>query len=143
MKMTAMSWVYPIVMKGAFKNQLQKRFDKNEIKELIRLTNKEYWAVLKRAPEIGGNKNFFIANYHMGAYLIALYKNTKDTLSIGEFSRIIEDGLNDFSFMKRKMQKKDLLSIEFKEKIIKAGAWCEHNIDIYPAFRIQLFPLHL
>lgn len=96
------------------------------------MTNKEYKAILKRAPEIGGNKNFFIANYHMGAYLIALYKNTKDTLSIGEFDKIIAKGLNDFSYMKKKMQKKDLLSMKFKEKIIKAGVWCEQNKDVYP-----------
>lgn len=86
----------------------------------------------ERAPEIGGKKNYFIANYYMGSYLIALYKNIKDVLSLVEFNGIIVDGLHGFSYMKKKMLKTNLLSSEFKEKLIKAGLWCEENINVYP-----------
>lgn len=132
MKITVMSHIYSMVMVGTFKKQLQKHMCSDDIKKIIHLTNKEYKEILKRAPEIGGKKNMFISNYHMGAYLIALYKNTKDKISVEEFRKIIVDGLNDFSFIKRKMKNKDLLSKKFKDKVIKAGIWCEQNKDVYP-----------
>jgi hypothetical protein len=44
---------------------------------------------------MGGRKNIFMGSYLMGAYLIALYKNTKDKLSLNDLDEIISDGLNN------------------------------------------------
>ena len=51
---------------------------------------------------------------------------------MNEFDEILATGLNNFEFMKKQMSKVDLLSIQYKEKIEKAGRWCETNKDKYP-----------
>lgn len=63
----------------------------------------------------------------MGAYLIALYKNTKDKLSITELDGIISEGLKNFHYMKKHMSKVDLLSVNYKNKIEQAGKWCKKS----------------
>jgi hypothetical protein len=130
--MTIMAYVYPIVLESIVKGQLYRFYSKDDIKGLIKKINKEYRAIVRRSPDIGGNKNIFISSYLMGAYLVAVYKNTKDKLSLADMDRIISAGLNNFEFMKRRMQKVDLLSASYKNKIGQAGEWCKKYKDKYP-----------
>jgi len=130
MKLTAMAYAYPFIMKGIIKKQLKKYYDKAKLKNIITKTTREYKKIVKNSPNIGGNKNIFLNSYLMGAYLVSLYKNTKDTISLNEFDEILATGLNNFEFMKKQMSKVDLLSIQYKEKIEKAGRWCETKINI-------------
>ena len=132
MKLTAMAYAYPFIMKGIIKKQLKKYYDKAKLKNIITKTTREYKKIVKNSPNIGGNKNIFLNSYLMGAYLVSLYKNTKDIISLNEFDEILANGLNNFEFMKKQMSKVDLLSIQYKEKIEKAGRWCETNKDKYP-----------
>lgn len=127
-----MVYTYPYILKRVVNTQLQKYYAKTELEKIMKRTANGYFKVLKRAPEIGGNRNIFLSSYLMGAYLISLYKNTKDRININEFDKIIADGLNNFNFMKKQMRKTDLLSIKYKEKIEKAGRWCNDNKDKYP-----------
>lgn len=132
MKIIAIAYAYPFIMKHVVKSQLNKYFHKAHIQKLMKKTTIDYIQIVKSAPDIGGNKNIFMSSYLMGAYLISLYKNTKDTISLDEFDKLVADGLNDFEFMKKQMQKQDLLSQEYKDKVEKAGSWCYENKDKYP-----------
>jgi len=132
MKPTAMTYLYPFIMKGIIRKQLLRYYESAEVKQIIKSTNKEYSGIIKRAPDIGGYRNIFTSSYLMGAYLIGLYKQVNNKLSIDEMNETITDGLRSFSYMKRMMQKQDLLSIGYKEKIINAGAWCDRNQEKYP-----------
>lgn len=126
------AWLFPMAMKGTFKKYLLKKFHRVDVEILIRLSGKEFKSILKRAPDVGGNENLFITNYYIGAYLIALYKNIRDKLSIDDFNRMIADVLHDSAVIKTKMKNQDLLSLKFKNRMINAGIWCEKNKDIYP-----------
>lgn len=132
MKKTIMAYVYPIILRGVVKKQLYKYYSKDNLKVLSKKIHNEYRAIIKRSPDIGGRKNLFMGSYLMGAYLIALYKNTKDKLSIAELDETISEGLMNFDYMKRHMSKVDLLSVNYKNKIEQAGKWCKKNKDKYP-----------
>jgi hypothetical protein len=119
-------------MKSVIKKQLLLHYSKMEVKNILSETNKEYVNVIRRAPDIGGNKNVYLSTYLMGAYLIALYKKVRTELSLDQMNEIISLGLNDFSYMKKMMRKYDLLSSEYKQKVYKAGLWLEENRDKYP-----------
>lgn len=132
MRMTIMAYVYPIILQSVVKEQLYSFYSKDDIKDLIKKVNKEYRAIVRRSPDIGGNRNVFISSYLMGAYLVAVYKNTKEKLSLADMDKIISEGLNNFEFMKKRMRKVDLLSVSYKNKIGHAGEWCKKNKDNYP-----------
>ena len=53
-------------------------------------------------------------------------------LPVSELDKIISGGLNSFSWIKKRMKKMKLLSMEYKRKLAKAGEWCEQNKDVYP-----------
>lgn len=124
--------IYPIIMKSVVKKQLSVHYINTEVKIILSATNQEYIKVIRRAPNIGGNKNIFLSSYLMGAYLIALYKNVRNKLSLEQMNELISNGLNEFFYMKKMMQKNDLLSAKYKMKIRNAGYWCEENKDMYP-----------
>lgn len=132
MKMTIMAYAYPFILQGVVKEQLYRYYSKDETRDLTKKFHKEYRLIVRRSPDIGGNRNSFISSYLMGAYLIAVYKITKDKLTLGDLDLIISMGLNNFEFMKKKMKKKDLLSAGYKNKIEQAGEWCRKNSDKYP-----------
>lgn len=139
MKMTIAAHIYPIILQNSVKEQLYKYYSKDNVKDLIKKINKEYRAIVKRSPEIGGNENIFISSYLMGAYLISVYKNTKNRISIDDFNVIISECLNGLEFMKKRMEKVDLLSESYKNKIEKAGEWCKKNKNKYPTnWQIEL-----
>jgi hypothetical protein len=132
MKMSVMAYAYPIILRSVVKEQLRKYYSRYNIEDLLKKIRKEYKGILRRSPHIGGSKNIFMGSYLMGAYLIALYKNTKDKLSPDDLDLIISEGLKNFEFMKKRMRKIDLLSVEYKNKIVQAGKWCKKNEDTFP-----------
>ena len=133
MRSSVMSTVYPYIMKGVVKTQLQKYDQIKDVQRVINLTQKEYKKIIKRAPNIGGGKNIFMSSYLMGAYLIALYKQIKSSISLTQMNDIVSEGLKEFSYMKKIMSRQDLLSTRYKNKIQNAGAWCEMNKEKYPS----------
>jgi hypothetical protein len=132
MKMSIITYVYPIILRSVVKEQLCKYYSEYNVEDLLKKIRNEYKAILRRSPDIGESKNIFMGTYLMGAYLIALYKNTRDKLSLADLDLIISEGLKNFEFMKKTMRKVDLLSIEYKNKINQAGEWCKKNEDKYP-----------
>lgn len=132
MKMTIMAYTYPIILRSVVSEQLQKYYSNEDTKDLLNRVHSEYRAIIRRAPDIGGSKNLFMSSYLMGAYLIAIYKNTRDKLSLNDMDKIISEGLNNFEFMKKQMRKVDLLSADYKNKVEHAGEWCKKNKDKYP-----------
>ncbi len=132
MKMTISAYAYPIILKNPIKEQLNKYYSQDNIKDLLKEINKEYKAVVRRAPDIGGSKNIFISIYLMSSYLIAAYKNTKDKISTDDWDKIISEILSNFKFIKKQIGKEDQLSESYKNKIIEAGKWCNENEDKYP-----------
>ncbi|MEQ8156719.1 MAG: L-2-amino-thiazoline-4-carboxylic acid hydrolase [Clostridiaceae bacterium] len=132
MKMSVMAYAYPIILRSVVKEQLRKHYSQYNIEDLFKKIRNEYKAILRRSPDIGGCKNIFMDSYLMGAYLIALYKNTKDKLSLADLDLIISEGLKNFEFMKKRMRKIDLLSVGYKNKIVQAGQWCKKNEDKFP-----------
>jgi hypothetical protein len=133
MKMPIMAYIYPILLSSVVKEQLYKYYSEYNIEYLLKKIRNEYKAILRRSPDIGGSKNIFMSSYLMGVYLIALYKNTRDKLSLAELDFIILEGLKNFEFMKRRMRKVDLLSVGYKSKMIQAGKWCKKYEEKYPA----------
>ncbi len=133
MKMTLMAYVYPFILQGVVKKQLSEYYSKDSIKDLAKKIYNEYRSIVGRSPDIGGSKNLFMGSYLMGAYLIAVYKNTNSRLSLIDLDKIISEGLNSFEFMKKRMKKVDLLSESYKNKIAQAGEWCKKNEDNFPA----------
>lgn len=132
MKMTIMAATYPMILQGVVKEQLHKYYSKDDTKKLLQKVLSEYRAIIRRSPDIGGRKNLFMGSYLMGAYLIAVYKNTRDKLSLTDMDKIISEGLYNFGFMKKRMKKVDLLSMSYKSKIEAAGEWCKKNSNKYP-----------
>lgn len=132
MKFTATAHIYPYILKGVVSDQLLKHFNKAKVKEILKSTTKEYKSIVNRAPDIGGSKNFFLSSYLLGGYIIALYKNIKEYITLSELDEIIADGLTNFKFMKKQMQKQDLLSKDYKNKMEEAAEWCAENKDKYP-----------
>ncbi|SHI18594.1 L-2-amino-thiazoline-4-carboxylic acid hydrolase [Clostridium intestinale] len=132
MKLTIMTYVYPMILSKVVKEQLIKYYSEDNLDYLLKNTGNEYKEILRRSPDIGGNKNSFMGTFLMGVYLVALYKNTKDKLSLDDFDLLVADGLRSFKFMKKQMKKEDLLSIEYKNKIKLAGKWFKKNEDKYP-----------
>lgn len=133
MKMTIMAYAYPVILRSVVSEQLHKYYSAENTKDLLKKVHKEYKAIIRHSPDIGGRKNLFMGSYLMGAYLIAVYKNTRDKLSLTEMDRIISEGLNNFEFMKKRMRKVDLLSVSYKNKVEHAGEWCKKNKDKYPS----------
>jgi hypothetical protein len=132
MKMPIMAYVYPKILSNVVKEQLCKYYSEYTIDYLLKKIRNEYKAIVRRSPDIGGSKNVFMGSYLMGAYLIALYKNTRDQLNLADLDLIISEGLKDFEFMKKRMRKVDLLSVGYKNKMIQAGKWCKQNEEKYP-----------
>lgn len=133
MKMSLMAYVYPMILRSVVKEQLFKHYSEFNLNELLKKIRNEYKAIVRRSPDIGGSKNIFMGSYLMGAYLIALYKNTRDKLNLADLDFIISEGLQNFEFMKKRMGKIDLLSAGYKNKIVQAGEWCKKNEDKFPA----------
>lgn len=132
MKMTVSAYVFPIISKKFMKEQLNKYYSQKDIKGLIKKINKEYKAVVRRAPDIGGSKNIFSGVYLMSTYLIAAYKNTKDKINTDEWNNIIAYVLNNFEPVKKRMAKDNQLSESYKNKIMEASKWCKENEHKYP-----------
>jgi hypothetical protein len=127
-----MAYAYPIILRSVVSEQLQKYYSKDATKDLLKKIYSEYRAIIRSSPDIGGSKNLFIGSYLMGAYLVAVYKNTRDKLSLTDMDKIISEGLNSFEFMKKRMRKVDLLSVNYKNKVEHAGEWCKKKKDRYP-----------
>ena len=132
MKISVTAYAYPTILSSIVKEQLCKHYSEHNIEYLLKKISTEYKAILRRSPDIGGSKNIFMDSYLMGAYLISLYKNTKDKLSLEDLDLLISEGLKNFEFMKNSMRKIDLLSVEYKNKIVKAGEWCKKNEKNFP-----------
>jgi hypothetical protein len=52
------------------------------MEDLLKKISSKYKAILRHSPDIGGSKDIFMSTYLMGTYLISLYKNTRDRLSL-------------------------------------------------------------
>ena len=115
-------------------NVLKKQFVKNpKLQELdTKIILNEYKKIIKRAPYIGGSKNMCQGSYIMGAYIISVYKTIKNIVSLSELDRMIADGLNSFTFMKKSISKVNMISQEYRDKIRKYGEWCERTSEKYP-----------
>lgn len=50
MKLTAMAYAYPFIMKGIIKKQLKKYYDKAKLKNIITKTTREYKKIVKNSP---------------------------------------------------------------------------------------------
>lgn len=143
MKLSLMGRVYPLVMKRLVKKQLLKQFDKDYIDTVLGKVHLLYKQIIKRTSDLGGNENIFIKNIYMGSYIIAFYKTTKDKISFPELDRIIADGLDGFTLLKRKMSKADLSSNTYRRKLQKAAAWTQQNRNKYPGNWLLSVPDHI
>ncbi|MEG0295887.1 MAG: L-2-amino-thiazoline-4-carboxylic acid hydrolase [Clostridium sp.] len=140
MKMLLMGNTYPLILDGVIKEQLQLYFDKDSVKTIIKKVNEEYKAVIKRAPDIGGKENIFIDIMYLGSYVIALYKNMKDKVTIEQFNVMIKNGIENCDLLKKKMKKIDISSVEYNEKLEIAEKWSESNKEKYPTNWILKLP---
>lgn len=132
MKMSLEGRLYPIILKKVLYEQLITYYSIQEIKQLNKKIRQEYRAIINRFPNIGGNDNFFIKNVYLGGYIVAVYKNVKDSLSLAEFEQFVLNSLDMVTFLKKKMQKQDFLSYEYRQKLEKASKWCQDYEAMYP-----------
>ncbi|MCR3758921.1 L-2-amino-thiazoline-4-carboxylic acid hydrolase [Clostridium felsineum] len=132
MHMTISAYLFPILSRKIVLEQLSSYYPKNDLKKLIKHINKEYIAIVKRASDIGGNKNIFSGSYLISMYLIAAYKNTTKKISIDEWNKLIKNILINSDFIKKRISKSNQLSKSYKNKIIEASKWCRENEAKYP-----------
>jgi len=137
MEYTITGRIYPIILNNIVKNELKQYYKNNEIKEIIKKTKKEYLNIILRTPKMGGNKNIYIGNMYLGAYLIGLFKNINEKIAIEKYNDIIQNGLNNFIknnyfILKLKMKSIDYLSKKYKRKLYKRTEWARENETKYP-----------
>ncbi|RDU23486.1 L-2-amino-thiazoline-4-carboxylic acid hydrolase [Anaerosacchariphilus polymeriproducens] len=132
MKLLVTGRLYPYIMRRCMKKQLEDHFSKTRTKVILKRAKKEYFKIVKRAPDIGEKENFLVDNFYISAYIAAIYKKVKKKLSLEDFDSMIMDGLDDFSFMKKIMEKEDLTSATYCKEMMEIGTWCEKNETKYP-----------
>ena len=127
-----MSKLYPIVLKRIVKKELNAYYPAKLLLPILAETKKEYISILERTPAMGGSANAFINNMYLGAYLIALYKQIKDKVTIEEFRKIINQGLENFRFLKIKARKSNYFTPEALQKKKMEAEWAVENKERYP-----------
>jgi len=135
MEYTIIGKIYPIILNNVVKNELKHHYKNNEIKEIIKKTKNEYLNIILRTPKMGGNKNIYIGNMYLGAYLIGLYKNIKEKISIERYNDMIQNGLKNFlkkNYILLKMKSVNYLSEKYKRKLYKRTKWARENETKYP-----------
>lgn len=132
MEYTTIGKVLPIVLKNIAKKQLKKYFSDIEIKNITKNTKEEYKSIIVRTPNMGGNKNFYIAIMYLGIYLIALYRNTNKKLSLEEYSQLIQNGLKNSTLLKLKMGSVNYFSKKYRKSLYKRIEWTKNNEAKYP-----------
>lgn len=79
--------LYGILIPLLMKNETSKYLNKAELPFDKRKIKKEYKLIIKRQPDIGGNKNNLIMGVYTAAYFISVYKN-----NINKMNEEIFDG---------------------------------------------------
>lgn len=132
MKLLVTGRLYPYFIRGAMKKQLEEHFDRVYARKVLREANRGYLKVVKRAPEIGGKANLLIDNFYISAYVVALYKILQETVNLEEFDEIVARAFENFTFIKKVMEKEDLMSSAYRIEMQNISKWCEKNKDEYP-----------
>lgn len=132
MQQSLQSRLYPIVLRKVVKEKLTPYYSEKEFRKLYKKIKKEYFGVIKRFPDIGGSHNFFTVNIYLGGYLVAVYKKTKDRVTLDEFEQFVLDSLNSVTFLKKKMEKQDFLGKEYRKTLKKVSKWCQDHEKEYP-----------
>ena len=124
--------IYPVILTNVVKKELGKYYESSDIKRIIQCTRVDYYDIIKRTPDMGGSKNYYIANMYLGAYLIGLYKNIREKISLEEYNNIIENGLKNCGLLKLKMKKVNYLSSKYRKSLYKRAKWAKENETKYP-----------
>jgi len=139
MEYTIMANIYPIILNNVVKRELGKYYKNNDIKKLVKCTKIEYFNIINRTPNMGGNKNYYIANMYLGAYLIGLYKNIKEKISLDKYNELIENGFKNSRLLKFKMKRVNYLTTKYQENLFKRTKWAKDNKTKYPwAWQIRI-----
>lgn len=59
MKLLVTGRLYPYIMRRCMKKQLEEHFSRRRTKVILKRAKKEYFKIVKRAPDIGEKDNFF------------------------------------------------------------------------------------
>jgi hypothetical protein len=132
MEYTIMGRIYPIIINNLIKEELKNHYKNDEIKDIIKNTKEEYIRIIKRTPNMGGNKNFYIGNMYLGSYLIGLYRNIKNKISLEEYNKMIQNGLKNSKILKSKMKRVNYLSKKYKAGLYKRMEWAKENKMKFP-----------
>lgn len=133
MKLLATGRLYPYIIQGSMKKQLEKNLSRLSTKQILKEARKEYKQIVKRTPEIGGRYNLLIDNFYISAYIIALYKFILTKTSLEVFDEMISEGINNFSFLRKIVEKEDLTSEIYRREMREISDWCEQHKDEYPS----------
>ena len=132
MEYTIMGRIYPIILNNVVINQLKKYYTGNEIMAIIKNTKKEYLNILSRTPKMGGNRNLYIGNMYLGAYLTGLFKNITEKITLEQYNEMIQTGLKKSVLLKLKMKSINYLSKKYRRNLYKRSAWAKANEAKYP-----------
>jgi len=123
---------YPIILSKVVKSELANYYSKFEITKILFNTRREYNAIIKRIPPMGGDENLMIKNMYLGAYLIALYRQIKDKVTLSEYKKFTMDGLRKSDFLRDKISRINYLEKRYQDNLARCAEWSENNKDKYP-----------
>jgi hypothetical protein len=132
MEMTMTGRLYPTVLSGIVKQQLNGVYTKAEVRRIVSATKKEYEAIVARTPLMGGAENMMINNMYLGAFLIALYRQIRGEVSLEQYQRIILDAMKQSALVKKNSADADIFSDAQRQRYAEMAKWSARNEEKYP-----------
>jgi hypothetical protein len=117
-------------MKKAVNKYLDEYYSKSEINRLSKVAVKDYKAIIGRSPDMGGKRNIMLKNIYLGAYLIALYRLTRERIDLPAFGKIVENGCRDL--VKKFGKGFDFFGEKNQKRFMDGVQWGKENGDKYP-----------
>jgi hypothetical protein len=138
MKMTFVGRLLPFTMGKITNKYLSEYYSVKEIRKIVTSAKADYKAIVKRTPDMGGKANIMLANMFIGAYLIALYRQVRDKISLEAFGKIIEDGCRDLAA--KRSAGFDFFGEDNRKRFNDGMKWADENGEKYPwIWQFKLF----
>jgi hypothetical protein len=145
MEMTVMGKIYPTILNGIMKEQLESMYDETEIQRIESAARKDYEAIVARTPLLGGSKNWMINNMYLGTFFIALYRQINDKVSMEQYRQVITISMERSDLAKKMVTRGDVFSEAQQQRYAELSKWAEQNKEAYPwnwQFTISPEPNH-
>jgi hypothetical protein len=130
MHMTTTGKLLPFMMKKLVNKYLDEYYSESEIKRLSWEAGKNYKAIIGRVPDLGGKGNMMLLNVYLGAYIIALYRLTREKIDLPAFGKIIENGCREL--VKKRIKGFDWFGEKNQKRLTDGVQWSKENGVNFP-----------